>query len=195
MKTSSKIWMCLAGVALVALGVVCLLNPGDTIITLAWAIGLILLFTGCFNCAEWFIIGRHLPQRHLIMFTAIIEIILGIVLVINPVGLALALPFLFAGYVLFEGLSLSLESFDFKHVGFKYWYCLLILGLGGIALGIYGLFYNPTASATILSTLVSVGIIVDGVGYWIKLAGINQFEKHLKKLKDRIEYVDAEVVE
>ena len=195
-KTSTKVWMCLAGVALVALGVVCLLNPGDTIYSLAWAIGLILLVAGCSNCAGWFTIGRHLPQRHLTMLLAVMEIMLGILLIINPTGLAVALPFLFAAFVLIEGLSLTFESFDFKRVGFSYWWCLLLLGLCGIALGVYGLFYNPTASAKILSTVVSIGIIVDGVGYWVRLSGINRFEKRVKKIGDRFRFIeDVEEVE
>ena len=196
MKTSTKIWMCLAGLALVALGVLCLLNSDDTILSLAWALGFILLVSGCSNFTNWFVLGRYLPQRHLIMLVAIIEFILGIRLVVNPTGLAVALPFIFAAFVLFESLSLTLEAFDFKRVGFNFWYCLLILGLGGMVFGVYGLFYNPEASATVLSTLVSIGIILDGVGYWIKLAGINRFEKHLKKIGERLQYVeDAEIVE
>ena len=194
MKTSSKVWSCIAGVALVALGIVCLMNPGDTIFSLAWAIGLLMLVAGVSNCVNWFIIGRHLPQRSMIMFSAIVETLLGFVLLINPAGMAVALPFLFAAFVMFEGLSLTLESFDFKKVGFKYWYCLLILGLVGVVLGVYGLFYNPTASAKVLSTIVSLGIIFDGLGYIMKVIGVTYFERRLKKVKDQIKFVEAEEV-
>ena len=46
MKTSTKIWMCLAGVALVALGVMCILCPGTPLLSLAWVSGLMFFLGG-----------------------------------------------------------------------------------------------------------------------------------------------------
>ena len=39
--------MCLAGIALVVLGVLCIMYPGNTLLSLAWAFGLMLIVTGC----------------------------------------------------------------------------------------------------------------------------------------------------
>lgn len=40
MKTSSKIWLAVAGVLLVALGVLCICKPAATLFATAWLIGL-----------------------------------------------------------------------------------------------------------------------------------------------------------
>ena len=40
MKTSTKIWLAIAGILLVALGVFCITKPAATLFTTAWLIGL-----------------------------------------------------------------------------------------------------------------------------------------------------------
>lgn len=193
MKTSTKIWMCLAGIALVALGVVCLVNSGSTLLSLAWLLGLIFLVAGCCEFAAWGKLHLILPQSGLLFLSAFLQVLMGLFFIIHPVSLAAALPFVFAFIVLFEGVRIAIESFDFKHVGFRFWWIMLLFGLAAAAFGVYGL-YRPAVSAATLTVLVSIGIILAGVGYWVQVAGINRFEKKLKQLHDRYGFVDAEEV-
>lgn len=193
MKTSTKIWMCLAGIALVALGIVCLVNTGSTLLSLAWLLGLFFLVAGCCEFAAWGKLHLILPQSGLLFLSAMLQVLMGIFFIIHPVSLAAALPFVFAFVILFEGVRIAIESFDFKQVGFRYWWIMLLFGLLAAAFGIYG-FFQPAISATTLTILVSLGIVLAGVGYWVQVAGINRFEKRLKQLHDRFEFVDAEEV-
>ncbi len=193
MKTSTKIWMCLAGIALVALGIVCLVNTGSTLLSLAWLLGLFFLVAGCCEFAAWGRLHLILPQSGLLFLSAMLQVLMGIFFIIHPVSLAAALPFVFAFVVLFEGVRIAIESFDFKQVGFRYWWIMLLFGLLAAAFGVYG-FFQPAVSATTLTILVSLGIVLAGVGYWVQVAGINRFEKRLKQLHDRFEFVDAEEV-
>lgn len=193
MKTSTKIWMCLAGIALVALGIVCLVNTGSTLLSLAWLLGLFFLVAGCCEFAAWGKLHLILPQSGLLFLSAMLQVLMGIFFIIHPVSLAAALPFVFAFVILFEGVRIAIESFDFKQVGFRYWWIMLLFGLLAAAFGVYG-FFQPAISATTLIILVSLGIVLAGVGYWVQVAGINRFEKRLKQLHDRFEFVDAEEV-
>lgn len=193
MKTSTKIWMCLAGIALVALGIVCLVNTGSTLLSLAWLLGLFFLVAGCCEFAAWGKLHLILPQSGLLFLSAMLQVLMGIFFIIHPVSLAAALPFVFAFVILFEGVRIAIESFDFKQVGFRYWWIMLLFGLLAAAFGVYG-FFQPAVSATTLTILVSLGIVLAGVGYWVQVAGINRFEKRLKQLHDRFEFVDAEEV-
>lgn len=193
MKTSTKIWMCLAGIALVALGIVCLVNTGSTLLSLAWLLGLFFLVAGCCEFAAWGKLHLILPQSGLLFLSAMLQVLMGIFFIIHPMSLAAALPFVFAFVILFEGVRIAIESFDFKQVGFRYWWIMLLFGLLAAAFGVYG-FFQPAISATTLTILVSLGIVLAGVGYWVQVAGINRFEKRLKQLHDRFEFVDAEEV-
>ncbi|HCS88083.1 MAG TPA: hypothetical protein DIW30_06735 [Bacteroidales bacterium] len=193
MKTSTKIWMCLAGIALVALGVVCLIYPSSTMLSLAWVLGLIFLVAGCCEFAAWGRLHAILPQSGLLFLSALLQVLMGIFCLVHPLSLAAALPFIFAFVVIFEGIRIAVESFDFKQVGFRYWWLMLLFGILATAFGVYGLF-QPVASATTLTILVSLGIMLAGVGYWVRVAAINRFQKKFKQLHDRFGYVDAEEV-
>jgi uncharacterized membrane protein HdeD (DUF308 family) len=196
MKTSTKLWMCLAGIALVVLGVLCIMYPGSTLLSLAWAFGIMLVVTGCSTFGVWATFRAINPFSGLTFLTALLQLILGIVLIINPAPLAIALPFIFAFWVLYEGIGLFVDSFNYKRLGFRRWWVLCLLSLFVICAGCYGLFYNPAASANIVAWLVGVGIIADGIGYWIRIAAANRVEKKLTKLADRFhQVIDIEDVE
>ncbi len=200
MKKSTKIWMCLAGVALVVLGVLCIMYPGDTILTLAWALGLMLIISGCSTFGAWATLRAINPYSGLTFLTALLQVILGIVLVINPAPLAIALPFIFAFWVLYEGIGLLVDSFNYKRLGWSKWWVLCLISVLVICAGCYGLFGDPIASAKTLAWLVGIGIILDGVGNWIEVAAVNRVEKRLHKIADNIkkaieiEDVEAEEV-
>ena len=196
MKTSTKIWMCLAGIALVVLGVLCIMYPGSTLLSLAWAFGLMLIVTGCSTFGAWATLRHVNPFNGLTFLAALMQVFLGIVLIINPAPLAVALPFIFAFWVMYEGIGLMVDSFNYKRLGWDKWWVLCLLSVLIICAGCYGLFCNPAASAATLAWLVGLGIILDGVGSWLKVAAVNRVEKRLHKISDRIQQVlDVEDVE
>ena len=188
--------MCLAGIALVALGVLCIMYPGSTLLSLAWAFGLMLIVTGCSTFGAWATLRHVNPFNGLTFLAALMQVFLGIVLIINPAPLAVALPFIFAFWVMYEGIGLMVDSFNYKRLGWDKWWVLCLLSVLIICAGCYGLFCNPAASAATLAWLVGLGIILDGVGSWLKVAAVNRVEKRLHKISDRIQQVlDVEDVE
>ena len=190
MKTSSKIWMCLAGVALVALGVLCIVYPGNTIVSLAWAFGLMLFVSGCSTFGAWATLRRINPFSGLTFLAGLMQVLLGIVLFANPAPLAVALPFVFAFWVMYEGINVLMDSINYKRLGFGKWWLLCLLGVLVIVAGCYGMFCNPAASAKTLAWLVGLGIIFDGITYWIRVAAVNRVQKKLHKLADRFREVE-----
>ena len=192
MKKSSKIWLCITGVALVALGVFCIVYPVSTLLSLSWVIGLMFFVAGCSAMAAWARLRRFLPQSGLMFFSALLQLILGCLLLINPAPIAIALPFIFAFWVLFEGVNIAIGSFDYKRVGFSKWWIMFCIGIVAACFGIWGL-ANPDASVNAIAILVGVGIILNGVGNWVKVAVINKVEKKLTRLGSRFKDAFQEI--
>ena len=196
MKKSTKIWMCLAGCALVVLGVLCIAYPADTIMSLAWALGIMLVVSGCSTFGAWVTLRAINPFGLLTFLTALLQVIVGVLLIFNPAPLALALPFVFAFWVMYEGLSVMLDSFNYKRLGFGKWWILCLLGALALFAGCYGMFTDPVASAKVLAWIVGLAIIFDGISYWVRVAAISRVEKKLTRLNDRFRQVlDIEDVE
>ena len=180
MKTGTKIWLAIAGILLIALGVVCLKNPVATLLSVAWLIGIVTLVTGISKLVFTFRTQGFLPNSGTRMLSAILLIVLGFIILGHKLFVSSSLPIIFAVWVVIEGITIAVQSFDYKKAGFAGWWGLLLLGIAAAVLGCFGL-RNPLSTAKMLSTLISVGIIVLGVSYLLALAGIKKFERIVKE--------------
>lgn len=185
MDKSTKFWMCISGIALVALGVLCIIYPDATLLSAAWFIGLLFLIGGCTQMAAWGKLHKIMQRSALTFFSALLQIILGLLILFQPAPVMIALPFIFAFWLLVEGLNLAISSFDFKQIGFSYWWIMLCLGLIVAFFGGYCFFVDPIVAAKTIAWLVGLGIILDGVAYWVKVALVNKLEHKLHGLADR----------
>lgn len=185
MDKSTKIWLVIAGVLLVALGVLCLCQPTETLFATAWMIGCFTLISGISKMVFTFRTQKFLPNSGSRMLSALLLIILGIIFLANNLFVTISLPIIFAMWVLIEGVIVVVNSFDYKKYGFQYWWVILLLGLAGAVLGVLGL-RNPDMTAVTLSTFIGIGIILIGVGYIVAVWGVNKFEKQVKQQVDQI---------
>ncbi len=182
MKNGTKILLACSGLLLVALGIVCICNPVETLFASAWLIGLLTLISGIMTLIFTFQTQMFLPNSGTRMLNALLQIILGIFFLTHKGTLTSSLPIIFAAWVMIEGVILAINSFDYKKVGFSFWWCILLLGIAGAVLGFIGL-RNPIAAGTTLSTLIGLGIIASGISYLVALLGIGKFEKHIQHVK------------
>ena len=185
MKESSKIWLAIAGIALVALGIVCFCYPVQTLEGSAWLLGCLILLSGIFTLAFTFKTQKFLPNSGTRMLSSLLQIFIGVFFLCNNWAVTASLPFVFAFWVMIEGITLFIESFDFKKFGFANWWCIMILGIAIAVLGILGL-RNPMASAGTLVAVIGIGLILAGISYIVALFGINKFEKNVKEFKNQI---------
>jgi uncharacterized membrane protein HdeD (DUF308 family) len=188
MKKGTEIWMCIAGLMLVALGVMCILYPGSTLLSLAWVFGFMFLLGGCMEIVAWENTRGFIPMSGLMFLSAVLQIILGAIMLFNPAPLMVALPFIFAFWLMFEGINLAVSSFDFKRVGFRRWWIVCCVGVLTACFGVYCLL-NPNVSAETIAWVVGIGIILDGVGNWIKVLVVDKVQKRFVKLHDRLREV------
>ena len=197
MSKSTKIWLGIAGVLLIALGVVCICNPASTLFATAWLIGCFTLASGISKMIFTFRTQAFMPNSGSRMLSSLLLILLGIFFLANSVFVAVSLPVVFAIRVIVEGVIVAINSFDYKKYGFQYWWVLFILGLAAAILGFFGL-RNPDVSATTLTTLIGIGIIAVGVAYICALCGIKIFEKKIDEFREAVKgsvKVEPEVVE
>ena len=184
-KTSTKIWLAIAGILLIVLGIVCIANPAATLFSAAWMIGCFTLFSGISQLIFTFKTQAFLPNSGTRMLSSILQIILGIIFLGHNLFVTVSLPIIFASWVLVEGIILAVQSFDFKRIGFSGWWGILLLGIAGAILGFLGL-KNPDVAGATLSWFIGCGIIAMGVSYLLALCGINRFEKKVGQIRSNI---------
>lgn len=179
MKKSTKIWIGLTGVLLVALGIICICNPLETLLASAWIIGLMTLFSGVATLIFTLKTQLFLPNSGTRMLSAILQIVLGLFFLANKWALTASLPVVFSVWVMVEGVILMVDSFDYKKVGFGGWWCICLTGAVAAVLGCLGLRYPLDAGKT-LSLLIGLSVIFSGIAHFVALAGISKIEKFFR---------------
>ena len=178
MKKCTKFWLAVAGILLVALGVLCICRPAATLFSTAWMIGLLTLFAGISKLVFTFRTQSFMPNSATRLLSGLLLVIMGIIFLGNKIFLTFSLPVIFAMWVLFEGVMIAVQSFDYKKVHFPYWWVILLLGIVGAVFGVLGL-KNPDVSAVTLSTMIGAGIIVLGLAHLFALCGIKKIENQV----------------
>lgn len=182
MKKKSRIWLVITGVLFIVLGVVCICNPAETLFSMAWLIGCFTLFAGISKLAFGLRTQNFLPNSGTQVLMGVVDIMFGVFFLANSIFVAASLPFLFAFWIIFEGISLFISSFDYKKMGFKGWWGIMLFGIAGAVLGFFALKY-PEASGTTLSSLFGCALIVNGVSHLVAFFGIKRVENTFKEMK------------
>jgi len=185
MTKSTKIWLCVAGLLLIILGILCIAKPDITLISAAWLLGCFTLLAGMAKLVFTLRTQAFIPNSGTRMLSALLDIFFGCFFLFNVLGTAVSLPVVFALWVMIEGIVIAVQSFDYKLVGFPYWWALLILGVGGAVLGFLGL-RNLDVTAVTLSSLIGIAIIFHGLAYILAVAGINRFEQQVDAVRDSV---------
>lgn len=182
---STKIWLAIAGILFIILGIACICSPTETIFAAAWLIGIFTLLSGIIKLVFTFYTQAFLPNSASRALSAVLQIILGCIILGNEIFVAISLPIIFALWVIVESVTMAIQSFDYKRIGFPHWWCILLLGIAGTVLGIMGL-KNPDTTAATLSVFIGIGIIAIGAAYLMAVRGINKFEAKVDKVKKAI---------
>ena len=185
MEKGKKIWLCIAGILLIALGVYFIINPNVTLVSAAYVLGMLTLFTGIFKLIFTFRTQAFMPNSGTRMLMGLLDVFFGCFFLFNLFGTAISLPFVFAIWVIIEGVSIFVASFDYKKVGFPYWWALMLLGIVGVVLGILGLM-NMDITAVTLSVLISISVILFGLAHILAVAGVNRFEMDVKNAVNQV---------
>lgn len=178
MKKKSRIWLVITGVLFIVLGVVCICNPAETLFSMAWLIGCFTLFAGISKLVFGLRTQNFLPNSGTQVLMGVVDIMFGIFFLANSIFVAASLPFLFAFWIIFEGISLFISAFDYKRLGFGGWWGIMLFGIAGTVLGFFALKY-PEASGMTLSTLFGCALIVNGIAHVVAFIGIKKLEKHV----------------
>lgn len=174
-----RVFKIAAGVILILSGVFCFANPGETFISIAFLLGCATLLSGLSGTFAYIWISRKREISNSLMIEGMLSIILGILVLSNQLLADAAIPVFFGMWVLFSGIIRVVEAFDRRKSGRAELLWVLVLGLIGVAAGLYA-FFNTVLFAFSIVMLVGILFVVQGVN--VLLFGINlSFLSHRKE--------------
>ena len=184
-------YLLVSALLLIVLGVVCVLNPGESFMSIAWLVGLLILLTGVFGLLFGLRAQRFLPNAGSTTLLAVFQIVVGALFVCNGLLAAETLIVIFAIWVMFEGISLSVLSFDYKRAGYDRWWLMSLLGLCSLLLGFFAL-RNPANVGTFFGILLGIGIFANGVERIVAYTALKGIQRRVRDIKESAEAVNID---
>lgn len=118
-----------AGVLLIAVGIYCLCNNEIAVMSAALLLGLFTLAAGIAEIVVFAGTNRIWIGSGWLLLEGVLTVIMSLFLLFNQWFTKLSLPFLFALWLLFSGISRFVSSFDLRALGVRAWGWVLALGI------------------------------------------------------------------
>lgn len=156
----------IGGILMVLTGAFCLVNPGQTFLSMAFVVGLVMVLNGLIHSIAY-LTGRGLHNKGdnngWIMADALITLLLGILILCNQLVADTAIPMVFGMWVLVTGI-LRIEAAthinrDKKRSNFR---ATLITGILTVLIGLFG-FINPLVKWLSVIILLGIFMVMQGV--------------------------------
>lgn len=173
----------ISGILMLVTGVFCFINTGQTFLTLAFVVGIVMVLNGIIHTLAY-LIGRGLHNKGdnngWILVDALITLVLGILVLCNQLVVDVAIPMVFGMWVLVSGI-LRVEAASHinrvkKRRNFK---STLVTGILTVAVGVFG-FIGP---------LVAWLSVVFLLGLFLCMQGINIIELGINMPHEKRDYV------
>ena len=175
-KRMRKILSVLFGIMIIVDGVICLVLPGLTFLTLGYMIGVGMLLDGIGRIINWYQMDRGTEQSGWVLVSAIISLTLGAILMgsdamqlaMDAFIVYMAIAWLIALGILritnalrIRKMRSNIRDFQPDTPFGRNWWIALIFGILLIVFGIIGMFTPATIIRTI-GTLIGIAIIISG---------------------------------
>lgn len=149
-------WNLFAGVVMMVLGLIIWFNPFDTLLALAFYIGLGFMIAGLF-----YLISAYELRFGWYLLVGSFDVLVGTVLISNLGITAASLPIILALWCLTVGIIQIISSLEYKSVDLP-WKWTALMGYVGLFFGLAVLMF-PTVGAVAISTAMGFYAIMFGI--------------------------------
>ena len=155
------IWLVVLGIALIVLGTVLLASPVIATLATVTVLGVLILAggvietVGAFWCHEW-------SGFFLALLSGILGLVVGLMLLGNPIQGGLTLTILLASFLFVGGIFKAVAAIAHRFEG---WGWLLLSGVIDVVLGVLIWRELPMSGLTIIGVLIGISLIFRGVSW------------------------------
>lgn len=151
------IWL-IFSILLIVAGGICIANPSETMMFLAYFMGFIMLFSGIFALLYFF-----QARFFAILLDGIISCAFGLVLLFGGEDLAQNfVPLFIALWLVLKGILWLIHSFRLSRANFSQSGAIMIIGALYVVLGIIFVLF-PALLSVLISLFIGVGLILSGI--------------------------------
>lgn len=153
-------WL-VVSILLVLTGVAAALNPVETLLSILWVIGLILIVNAVYSFITYAQVRKMDFKAGWVLMDGSVTALLGILLLFRGWTSAVILIYIFSIWIVISGIIKIVQAFDFKKMDLS-WGWLFGVGIVSVLFGILALF-QPIIAAVTISVIIGLFLIIYGV--------------------------------
>jgi uncharacterized membrane protein HdeD (DUF308 family) len=153
--------LALRGLVAVVFGVLALMWPGATLITLVWLFGAFALLNGILSLVLAAKTPKGYPKVGSLIFGGLLGILAGLLALVMPGITALGLLILIAAWAIVTGVMELVAAVRLRKIITNEW-LLILVGIASVAFGVI-LLLRPAAGALALIWLIGAWALVFGI--------------------------------
>ncbi|WP_424243963.1 uncharacterized membrane protein HdeD (DUF308 family) [Elusimicrobium posterum] len=157
----SKMFFIISGIIYCLAGLLVMFYPLATMITIAVILGVTILLSGIGYTASYFADRSIINHSGWVLAAGLLDIVVGIILLLNIKGTIIAIPFLLGLWALFASISRISASFSLQALGIKKWWWMLLGGIIGAIFAFLIIFY-PVFGAVVISIYIGIFMLFMG---------------------------------
>lgn len=156
-------WLSLIiGLAMLAMGLVVLVNPSASYLTFALWLGVLVALSGVVGIVQGVSSKNYFVRRGWLIVASIADIIIGILLMFNIAISAALLPVLLGIWLLYRGMTLIMQGADLRNYRVRDAGWVIFGGALIVAISLAVLFFPLSVGVEAVVLAVSIGFIVYG---------------------------------
>ncbi len=173
MKNFYKIIAIIFGIIIIGAGIVCLVSPELTFLTIGWIAGLAMTADAIANIVTWSARRRAGEADGWTLAGAIVSLVFGIVLLTSDIlqlSVDLFIAFMAALWILTLGILRLIKSSKLHQIHkqsdteivAKNWWVVMLTGILLVLLGVVSLM-NPAITMFAVGTMIGITILIAGI--------------------------------
>ena len=182
----------LGSVGMAILGILLIFYSEITIVSISYVIGAILVAIGVLAILKFIKAYNNSNKNELDMVYGVVSIVLGIIVITNPEGIASIIPFVVAIVIIISSATKLQYSLELKKNNNDLWKSTMIVSIITMLCGVL-LIFNPFQGVVMFTRVVGILILIYAI---LDLSTTITIKRSVKQIRDAIEeVVEAEIVE
>lgn len=160
-KRAKQAYIIVSAVMMI-LGVVLIVYPEISALTLCYIIGSLMAIFGIARLVGYFSRDLFRLAFQFDLALGIFSLLAGLLIILHPVNIITAMPVIIGVFVTIDGVFKVQTAYDARLFGMKRWWSVLVLALLTCAAGIF-LIIDPFEGAKAVMILLGVTLLIDGI--------------------------------
>ena len=184
----------ISAIGLAILGILLVFESELTIVSISYVIGAILVAIGTIAILNFVNDMKKNVKNELNIVYGIGMVVLGIIVISNPKGVASIIPFILGILIIINSAAKLQYSLELKKDNNKLWNSTMIMALITLLCGLL-LVFNPFSGAEFITKVVGVLLFIYAVTDIVSSLRIRKTVKNIQKVIENNTVKEAEVIE